>query len=102
MAAAIESLGEAEKRAQHHDRMTRCLVEILVAVVIGLWCRATMVPGDERDDVDLFRFEAAEVAVLDQVIRVAVVTLIADVVADVVKQRRVFEPLTPPSAGPVN
>ena len=39
------------------------------------------------------RLEAAQIAVLDQVVRVLVVTLVADVHADVVEQRRVFEPL---------
>ena len=52
-----------------------------------------MVAGDERDDFDLVRLEAAQVAVLDQVVGMAVMALVADVVADVVEQRRVLEPL---------
>jgi hypothetical protein len=40
-----------------------------------------MVPGGERDDLDLVGIEAAQVAVFDQVVRVFVVPLVADVVA---------------------
>ena len=52
-----------------------------------------MVARDERDDLDLLRIESAQVAVLDQVVRVPVVALVADVDADVVQQRAVLEPL---------
>ena len=51
-----------------------------------------MVAGDERDRFDFVRLEAAEIAVLDQVVRVLVVPLVADVHADVVEDRRVLEP----------
>lgn len=51
-----------------------------------------MVPGGQRDDLDLAGFEAAEPAVLDQVIRVFVMALVADVGADVVEQGPVLEP----------
>ena len=51
-----------------------------------------MVAGDERDDFDLARLEPAQVSVLDQVIRMLVVTIVADVHADIVQQRRVLEP----------
>ncbi len=69
------------------------LRELAVAGVTALRHRAAMVPGQQRDDLDLFRLEAAQVAVLDQVIRMLVVTLVADVVADVVQQRGVLQPL---------
>ena len=52
-----------------------------------------MVAGDQRDGFDLVGLEAAQIAVLDQVVRVLVVPLVADVDADVVQQGRVFEPL---------
>ena len=52
-----------------------------------------MVAGDERDDLDLVGLEAAQIAVLDQVVRVLVVPLVADVDADVVQERRVLQPL---------
>ena len=52
-----------------------------------------VIAGDERDHVDFFRLEAAQIAVLDQVVRVLVMARIADVRADVVQQRRELEPL---------
>ena len=52
-----------------------------------------MIARDERDHLDLLGLEAAQVAVLDQVVRVLVVPLVADVDADVVQERRVLEPL---------
>ena len=52
-----------------------------------------MVAGDERDDLDLLGIEAAQTAVLDQVVRVLVVALVADVRADVVQERAELEPL---------
>ena len=47
----------------------------------------------QRDDLDLLRIEPAQVAVLDQVIRMPVMALVADVDADVVQQRAVLQPL---------
>ena len=45
------------------------------------------------EDLDLGGVEAAQIAVANQVVRVFVVTLVADVHADVMEQRGVFEPL---------
>ena len=61
-----------------------------------------MIARDERDDLDLLRIEAAQVAVLDQVVRVPVVALVADVDADVVQQRAVLEPLALAVGQPVH
>ena len=52
-----------------------------------------MVSGDERDRFDLQWLEASQVAVANQIVRVLVMALVADVDADVVEQRRVLEPL---------
>ena len=52
-----------------------------------------MVSGDERDDFDLLRVEAPQVAVLDQIVRMVVMSGIADVRADVVHHRGELEPL---------
>ena len=51
-----------------------------------------MIAREERDDLDLFGSEAAQIAVLDQVVGMAMVALVADVHADVVQERRVLEP----------
>ena len=52
-----------------------------------------VIAGDERHDFDLVRIEATEVAVPDQVVRVPVMALVADMGADVVQQRRELQPL---------
>jgi hypothetical protein len=53
-----------------------------------------MILCHQRDDLDFFRLEASQIAVLDQIVRMFVVTLVADVHADIVKDRCVLEPLT--------
>jgi hypothetical protein len=57
-----------------------------------------MIPGDERDDLDLGGIEPAQVAVLDEVIRVLVMAFVADMDADVMQERAVLEPLPLPVA----
>jgi hypothetical protein len=52
-----------------------------------------MIPRHQRNNLDFLRLEAAEIAVLDQVVRMFMVTLVADMDADIVKDRRVLEPL---------
>ena len=52
-----------------------------------------MVARDKRDDIYLFRLEAPEISIFDQIVRMLVMPFVADVYADVVKQGRVFEPL---------
>ncbi len=60
-----------------------------------------MITRDERNGFDLGRFEASEIAVRDQVVGVFVVALVRDVHADVVEQRRIFEPLALPIRKPM-
>jgi hypothetical protein len=52
-----------------------------------------VIAGDERNGLDLVRLETAEVAVLDQVIGVAVVSFVTDVDARIMQDGRVLEPL---------
>ena len=61
-----------------------------------------MVARDERHHLDFVRLEAAQVAVLDQVIGMPMVARIADVRAEVVHQRRILEPLALAIGQPVN
>ena len=91
--AAIEALREAQNRRQRADRAPRAAPQVAEAVVPPLRRRLTMVARDEGDRLDFVRLEAAQVAVLDQVIRVFVVALVADVDADVVENRGVLEPV---------
>ena len=90
---AIEVLREPETRGEGPDRPSLSASEDGEAVMSPFRGCAAMVAGDERDGLDLVRLEAAKIAVLDQVVGVFVVPLVADVDADVVQQRRVFEPL---------
>ena len=91
--AAIESLGQPHHRGQLLDHPLHLRREGVEPLVRLLRRRLPMVARDERDDLDLPWLEAAEVAVLDQVIRMPVMALVADVHADVVQQRAVFEQL---------
>ncbi len=61
-----------------------------------------MVPRDERDRIDFLGLEAAQVAVLDQIVRMLVMALVADMHADVVQQRRVLEPFALAVGHPVH
>jgi len=92
--AAVEPLGQAHEGAEESNRGALGLVEILVAFVTLLWRGLAVIARDERDDADLLRVEAAEAAVLDQIVRMPMMPLIADVQADVVEQRAVLEPVT--------
>ena len=60
---------------------------------VGFGPPALVVPGERREDLDLVGREPGQVAVRDQVVRVALVLGVADVAADVVQQRAVLQPL---------
>ena len=91
--AAIEALGEAQNRRERPHRAARATTQVAEPVVAALGRGLTMVTRDERNRLDFVGLEAAEVAVLDEVIRVVVVACVADVHPDVVQDRRVLEPL---------
>src|SRR5581483_9662093 len=78
-------------RSRFSDR--RRMAASAVLVVLAFRRPLPVIARDERDDFDFFGFEAAEVAVLDQIVRVLVVILVADVNADVVEDPGVLEPL---------
>ncbi len=82
--AAIEPFGKSHHRGEFFDDALELRSELAEAVVRLLWQCLAVVTRDQRDDFDLLRFESAEVAMLDQIIRVPVMTLVADVNADVV------------------
>ena len=73
---------------------SRCVVVELADEVVGRLRLAAPVPAHERGEhEDLLGVEAAELAVRDEVRRVAVVAVVRDVLADVVQQRGVLEEL---------
>jgi hypothetical protein len=90
---AIEIFSEPQDGGERTDRPPALAREVGVLIVLALRRGASMVPGDQRYGVDLLGLEAAEVAVLDEIVGMLVMALIADVNADVVQQRRVLEPL---------
>ena len=53
-----------------------------------------MISRHQRNYFDLPWIEPAQISILDQVIGMPVMTVIADVHADVVEERRVFQPFT--------
>ena len=90
---AIEALGEPQHRRQRADGAARPALQIAEAVVAALGRRLAVVARDQRNLLDLVGLEAAQIAVANQVVRVFVMALIADLHADVVQDRRVLEPL---------
>jgi hypothetical protein len=94
--AAVEVFGEAQHGGERAYHAAALLLQVAVAFVAAIGDGAPMVAGDQRDGLDLVGLEAAQIAVLDQVVRVLVVALVADVDADIVEQRRIFQPLAVP------
>jgi hypothetical protein len=91
--AAIQAFRETKDRRERAYRGAIAPPKIPEAVVRPFRRGLAVIPGDERNLVDLVRLEAAEVAILDQVIRVFVVLFVADVHADVVQDCSVLQPL---------
>jgi len=91
--AAIEALGEPQNRRQRLDGPAPLARQVREAFVLRLRRGAAMIAGDQCDGLDFVRIEPAQIAVPDQVVRVLVVALVADMDADVVEKRRIFEPL---------
>ena len=92
--AAVEPLGQSHARGQHLDDLAARGRQFRVAGVTFFGGRATVIPRHQRHQLDLLGIEAAQVAVLDEVVGVPVMLFVADVHADVVQQRRVLQPLT--------
>jgi hypothetical protein len=90
--AAIEILSQAKNRGELFDDLASFPSELAEFRVPTRRRRTPMVACDQRNRFDLVRLEATEIAVLDQVIRVAVVAFVADVYAGIMQDRRIFEP----------
>ncbi len=92
--AAIQTLGEPQNCGKRAHRPPRPAGQPREAVVFALRRGLTMIARDEGDCFDFVRFEAAKVAVLDEVVRMLVMAPVADMDADVVQDRGILEPLT--------
>jgi len=74
--AAVEAFSQAEYGGKGANGSPVTAAETGVLVVMTVGCRSPVIPRHEGDGVDLVRLEAAQVAVLDQVVGVFVVTLV--------------------------
>src|SRR3954465_11744040 len=100
--AAVQPFSKTQDSRQRSDGAPPLSFEPAVPVVASLRRSLSMIPGDQCNRFDLIRFEAAKVAVPDEVIRVLVMAFVADVYADVMQQRGIFEPLALPVCQPMN
>jgi hypothetical protein len=91
---AVETFGQAQDRRQRANGPPALAAELAVAFVAVLWRGLAMIPGNQRNGFDLVWIEAAEIAVPDEVVRMLVMALVADVHADIVQQRGVLQPFT--------
>jgi hypothetical protein len=90
--AAFQTFRETQQGGQHANHSPIVALQIANPFV-GFFGRvAAMVACDERHELDFRRLESAEIAVLDQIVRVLVVSRVADVDANVVHQRGVLQP----------
>ena len=74
--AAVEALRQAQNGGKGADGVPPPAAEADVLVVTTVGRRPAVIPRQEGDCLDLVGLEAAQVAVLDQVVRVFVVTLV--------------------------
>ena len=91
--AAIQGLGQPEDGREGADGLAALPRQIAHPFMRPLRRRAAVIARDERNRLDHVGLETAQIAVLDQVVRMPVVTLVADVHADVVQERGVLQPL---------
>jgi hypothetical protein len=89
--APVQTLGQSHHGGQLLDHALQLGRQGTEPFVCVLRRRLPMVAGDERNDLDFARLEATEVAMLDQVVGMAVMTLVTDVHANIVQQRAVLE-----------
>ena len=92
--AAVERFGQPEDRGERTHRLPFFRAERAEVAVRLLRRGFAVIAGDEGNRFGFCRLETAQIAVLDEVVPVLVMTRIADVRADVVQQRRKLEPLT--------
>ena len=85
--APVEAFGEPQDGGQGFNGPAPLPGQLRVVFVSPLGRRAAMVTRDERHRVDLIGLESPEITILDQIVRMPVMTLVADMRADVVEER---------------
>ena len=83
--AAVEALREAENGGERADGPPRASPQLAEALMRSLRCGLPMIACDKGDRLDLFRLEAAQLTILDQVVRMLVVTIVSAVDANVME-----------------
>jgi hypothetical protein len=91
--AAVQTFRQSQHGRERPDDLPLRAGQISESAVPPLGCRTSMIPGDERHDLDFMRLESPQIAVTDQIVRVLVMVFVADVDADVVQQPGVLQPL---------
>jgi hypothetical protein len=81
----VQTFGEPEDRRERPDGSPPFTTELAVLLVLPLRGRLPVIAGDQRDDFNLFRIEAAQIPILDQIAGMLVMTLVADVDPDIVQ-----------------
>src|SRR5581483_108426 len=99
---AIEAFRETQDRRERLDDPPPPPRQLPIAFVFAFRRGAPMVAGDECDRFDFVGIEPAQVAVLDQIVRMFVMPFVADVDADVVQDGRVLQPLALAIGEPVD
>ena len=90
--APVEPLGKARHRRQCSDRTSHLSGQHSVPIMRLFRFPLPVISCEQRHDLDLERIEPAQIAVLDQILRMPMMLLVRDVHADVVQQRPVLEP----------
>jgi hypothetical protein len=91
--AAIQVLGETKHGGQPPHDLAALAAEFLEVGVPARGRRPPVIAGDQRDGFDFVGLEPAQIAVLDQIVRMPMMAFVADVHAGVVENRGVFQPL---------
>ena len=92
--AAVECFRKPHHRCQSAHGPARGPSKRAVIIVRLFRHRLSMVSRDKRDDINLLGLEPPQITVADQVLRVPVVALVADVDAHVMKEARILQPLS--------
>ena len=99
--AAVEAFRKPQDRGETTDGFAFVSREAAKPLVLSARFGLTVIPCDEPDELDLVRFEPAQVAVLNQILRMAVMLLVADVNAHIMQEGCILEPLPLPVGQPV-
>ncbi len=91
--AAIEAFRQSKDGGERSHDLPPLAREGPEPIVLALGDRPPVVARDEGNRLDFLRVESAQVPIPDQIVRVLVMPLVADVDTNVVQQRGELEPL---------